>query len=179
MNLFVLDRDPTIAAQYHHNRHVLKMTIEVAQLLCTAHRILDGELVGKRYIHGQHDDILYKETHANHPCAIWVRECDLNYHWTYNLFVALLNEYQHRYKKVHASSKLISILSKEPRNICRTKYELTPFPQAMPDDVKHEDSVIAYRQYYNKYKALAANGAKNGYKNREIPEWLEWNTANG
>ena len=42
MNIFYLDRDPNIAAQQHCDKHVVKMILESAQLLCTAHRVLDG-----------------------------------------------------------------------------------------------------------------------------------------
>ena len=43
MNIFVLDKDPHIAAQMHCDRHVPKMIVESAQMLSTAHRLLDGE----------------------------------------------------------------------------------------------------------------------------------------
>jgi hypothetical protein len=42
MNIFYLDPDPTICAQWHVDKHVVKMILEYAQLLSTAHRILDG-----------------------------------------------------------------------------------------------------------------------------------------
>lgn len=37
MNIFVLDEDPVKAAEYHCNKHVCKMIIESAQMLCTTH----------------------------------------------------------------------------------------------------------------------------------------------
>ena len=43
MNIFVLDKDPHIAAQMHCDKHVPKMIVESAQMLSTAHRLLDGE----------------------------------------------------------------------------------------------------------------------------------------
>lgn len=42
MNIFVLDENPRLAAQYHLDLHVLKMILEYAQILSTAHRVLDG-----------------------------------------------------------------------------------------------------------------------------------------
>lgn len=42
MNIFVLDLSPTIAATFHCDKHVVKMIVEYAQLLSTAHRVLDG-----------------------------------------------------------------------------------------------------------------------------------------
>lgn len=44
MNIFALDNDPKLAAQMHLDKHIVKMPIEYAQLLSTAHRLLDGRL---------------------------------------------------------------------------------------------------------------------------------------
>ena len=47
MNIFFLDTDPKRCAKMHNNRHCVKMILEYAQLLSTAHRVLDGhESVG-------------------------------------------------------------------------------------------------------------------------------------
>lgn len=45
MNIFALDNDPKVAAQMHLDKHVVKMIIEYAQLLSTAHRLRDGREV--------------------------------------------------------------------------------------------------------------------------------------
>ena len=37
MNIFYLDSDPVKAAQIQYNKHVVKMILESAQMLCTAH----------------------------------------------------------------------------------------------------------------------------------------------
>ena len=42
MNIFFLHRDPEQAAKEHVDKHVVKMIVEYAQLLSTAHRMLDG-----------------------------------------------------------------------------------------------------------------------------------------
>ena len=53
MNIFYLDREPKTCAEMHCDKHVVKMIIEYAQLLSTAHRLLDGtQDVEKRYVHG-------------------------------------------------------------------------------------------------------------------------------
>jgi len=44
MNIFYIDRDPVIAAQMSCDKHVVKMILESAQMLCAAHRVLDGVL---------------------------------------------------------------------------------------------------------------------------------------
>ena len=43
MNIFVLDRSPQAAAQMQCDRHVVKMVLESAQMLCTAVNLLGGE----------------------------------------------------------------------------------------------------------------------------------------
>lgn len=176
MNIFFLDKDPQLAAEYHHDKHVVKMILETAQLLSTAHRVIDGEQyidqstgrkikrwqMGDRFM----EDRLYKATHVNHPSAVWTRESLDNYEWLYKLFIHLCNEYTHRYGKTHATySKLHDVLSQTPQNI--PNVGLTKMPQAMPDEYKDDDSVKAYRQYY-----CGAKKNQSKYTNRDAPIWL-------
>ena len=42
MNIFYLNESPEIAAVEHNDKHCVKMILESAQMLCTAHRVLDG-----------------------------------------------------------------------------------------------------------------------------------------
>jgi hypothetical protein len=37
MNIFYLHPDPYEAAAYHYDKHKVKMILEAAQMLCTAH----------------------------------------------------------------------------------------------------------------------------------------------
>lgn len=161
MNIFVLDHDPAKCAQFHVDKHVVKMILETAQLLSTAHRVLDENKLSPEM-----DSILYKKTHQNHPCAIWVRDCSQNYAWTYTLFGNLLREYTYRYTKQHASTKLIDKLIKFPQNILRTENK-TPFKLAMPEQYKTTDPVESYRNYYNGEKRELFS-----WKNRKVPEWV-------
>ena len=95
MNIFHLDNDPIKAAQMMLDKHVVKMIVEYAQLMSTAHRVLDGEhYYGKtvngrkiaRWKHPTLDNQLYKASHVNHPSNIWLRESDDNYFWLYRHF---------------------------------------------------------------------------------------------
>lgn len=52
-----------------------------------------------------------------------------------------------------------------PKNI--TKGKMTPFAQAMPDQYRDFDAVIAYRKYYINEKKRFAK-----WKTGEIPEWF-------
>ena len=103
MNIFYLDRDPVVAAKMHCDKHVVKMILESAQMLSTAHRVLDGdEYADERG--------LYKMAHKNHPSTIWVRTSTDNYMWLNRLFGALCKEYTYRYNKQHSSQKHILYL---------------------------------------------------------------------
>ena len=48
MNVFYLDKNTWEWAKMHCDKHIVKMIIEYAQLMSTAHRMLDGEeYIGK------------------------------------------------------------------------------------------------------------------------------------
>ena len=147
MNIFYLSNDPEKAAKYMYNKHVVKMILESAQLLCTAHIISDGE----------NANVPYKVTHKNHPSAVWARESIANYQWLYNHMMALGEEYTRRYGKKHLTIlKCSGVLSKAPVNV--TKYEFTEMPQCMPDQYKVPgNSVEAYWNYYEAEKVNVKN----------------------
>ena len=155
MNIFHVDYNPGAAAKMLCDKHVVKMILESAQVLSSAHHMTDSPL----------SDKLYKLTHKNHPCSIWVRTSKDNYRWVFEHFSGLLNEYTHRYKKIHKSSTLFSKLEVVP-NISQT--ELTEPPQCMYDDCKHPDVVTAYRLYYK----AREKEIKMCWTNREKPLWL-------
>lgn len=177
MNIFVLDKEPELAAVYHCDKHVVKMIVEHTQMLSTAHRVLDGYVTqkiqnGRRLKHWMLDDerdkILYKATHANHPCAAWCRKTVDNYEYLWSLTDKLLKEYTHRYKKVHKveNSGLHSILKQVPLSL--TERGLTEQAIAMPDHCKVKlDVVESYRNYYRIEKRNFAT-----WKGRSVPDWF-------
>jgi predicted DNA-binding protein len=153
------------------------MPIEYAQLMSTAHRLLDGEMyLGKTTIgrnikrwklHDERENILYKASHINHPSAIWVRESIENYFQMYKLYMAVLAEFTNRYGKVHGSSKPSIALIRPPSNIPMVKG--TQLPQCMPEMCKVKDNpILAYRNYY-----IVEKNSFASWKNREIPEWFQ------
>ncbi len=138
MNIFYLDPNPRQCARYHCDKHVVKMILETAQLLSTAHRVLDEVPIS---------DQLYRSTHVNHPSSIWVRKTSGNYEWALSLFEELCIEYTFRYNREHATeTKLACMLTHLPVNI--EKSEFTVPPQCMPEDYRGDDVVEAYRRYY-------------------------------
>ncbi len=161
MNVFYLDHDTKICAEYHNDKHCVRMVLEYAQLLSTAHRIIDEDMANK---------FVYKSTHKNHPSAIWVRQNKCNYDWLYKLFVDLAEEYTYRYGRIHLSyKKLKHILVYPPNNIEDGNFT-QPTP-AMPDHYKIPgDSLASYRCYYKQHKKHLAKWTK-----RPVPSWFTHN----
>lgn len=155
MNIFFLSEDSKEAAQMQVDKHIVKMPLEAAQMLCTAHRLLDENT----------NPILYKSTHIHHPCSKWARESLDNYVWLYWHFVHLCDEYTYRYGRKHLTDiKLREALRCIPKNIPNIGF--TSPAQAMPEEYKHTDPVIAYRSYYKNAKKSFAK-----WSGREMPEW--------
>lgn len=178
MNIFYLHNNPKIAAEYHVDKHCVKMILETCQLLSTAHRVLDGvETIGlspsgrkqKRWVLPDHrEQVLYSATHINHPSAVWVRQSKQNYMWLYGLLCELSSEYTYRYEKVHKceSIGLIDALGKFPQNI--KSHGFTEPTPAMPDQYKVPgNSVQSYHNYYNGEKQRMFS-----WKKREVPDWI-------
>jgi len=156
MNIFVLDTDPKTCAVYHNDKHVVKMILETAQLLCGVHHITESPY-----------EIPYKLSHKNHPCAIWARDCYENYVWLCDLGMELCAEYTYRYGKRHKSQDIIEWCIVNKPNI-PTKGDITPFALAMPIECKVGDAVASYREYYKQEKKGFAV-----WKNRQTPQWFE------
>jgi len=152
MNIFVLDPDPEVAARQQCDKHVVKMILESAQLMAAA-----------CILHG--GDSPYKLTHKNHPCSIWARETRANYEWLLTHHIAMLDEYTLRYGKVHKTQEHLDYWLRGVMLI--PEGELTPFAQAMPEDIRIPgDPVQAYRNYYTQEKAHFAT-----WKHGIIPQW--------
>lgn len=141
MNIFYLDRDPKSCASMHCDKHVVKMVLETAQLLCTTHWLTGSSAK-------------YKSTHKNHPSAVWTRENIHNYRWLCQLGLELCYEYTNRYSKIHKSQSIIEwCTNNEPK---LPDGVFTDPPLAMPDHCKTSDSVESYRNYYIKEKSHLA-----------------------
>jgi hypothetical protein len=155
MNIFVLDMNVKKCAEYHNDKHVVKMILETAQLLCGVHHMTDSV----------NEQIPYKLSHKNHPCAIWARESLTNYLWLCELGLELCKEYTYRYGKKHKSLDVITWCIINKPNIPDIGF--TEPAKAMPDEYKDEDVVKSYRNYYRGAKKSFSN-----WKKRETPDWF-------
>jgi hypothetical protein len=155
VNIFALDINPQLASVYHTDRHIVKMPLETAQMLCTA-SFISGE---KR---------TYKPCFVNHPCNVWARESLDNYYWLAELGIYLCEEYKYRYGREHACLSVIQECYDNVPNIL--SIGLTKHKLAMPDDCKNEDSIIAYHKYYNSHKTHLFS-----WKGRQVPYFIKNN----
>lgn len=158
MNIFYLSKDYQKSAELMCDKHVVKMILESAQMLCTAHHI-------NTTIHDVNS--LYKIVHKNHPSTIWARNTKEQYLWLYKHFCSLCDEYTFRYGKRHATDlKLREKLSILPLSFPETGF--TPPPKCMPDIYKEGTTIRAYRKYYKFAKSHFAK-----YTKRPVPEFMQ------
>lgn len=184
MNLFYLDSDLDKCAEYHIDRHVNKMILEAAQLICTALwvdklvgfvprkltsdelKIIKEEMKIQRALSMEERTFPYLACHHNHPSGIWTRSSLENFYWTNCYAFALQSEAHYRYGSIHKSFKVLCNLP-EPQNMPDVGF--TNFLLAMPDEIKDEENPIqSYRNFYMLDKA-----AIGGYTGRPYPPW--WN----
>ena len=151
MNIFYLDKCPNKAAKVQYNKHVVKMILESAQMLCTAHHVYGSP--------EQKENVPYKQAHLNHPSTIWVRTNNRNYMWLYWHMIALGEEYTKRYNKKHLTiTKCEDFLYKPPAYLKDALYgDPIDMPQCMPDEYKDKCSIQAYWNYYIHGKKDIAN----------------------
>jgi len=147
MNIFVLDSNPVTAAIQQLDKHVVKMPLESAQMLCSA-------LIA----HGV-EDTPYKKAHPKHPCTLWAAQTRTNFLWLVKHGISLSEEYTRRYGKRHKSQDVIEWCATQADAI--PAGELTTFAQAMPEQYKNPDAVTAYRQYYMGEKRNIATWKQN------------------
>ena len=130
MNIFALDNDPRLAAMMMCDKHIVKMVLESAQMLCTAINYKGGVTP-------------YKTSHTNHPCTIWTRASQENFRWLTEHAKELNAQYRKRYNKRtnHKSWEIIKSVVRDNAPIIRSLPDLgpTPFAQAMPETLRIEN----------------------------------------
>lgn len=155
MNIFAVDSDPGIAARSLVDRHVVKMILESAQLLCAAHA-LQGEVP---------EGIWGSLAWSRHPCAKWTVASRANYGWLLSHAVALAAEYRHRYDRTHkleADGMLARLEAVPPI----PDIGQTPFAEAT-GDIHEGEAIATYRRYYLEHKSHLMVWTR-----REPPDWV-------
>lgn len=169
MNIFVLDEDPSKAAEYHVDRHVPAAIYELSQILTIAHVMLDGRGTAQSRVTlvdmNAQDRASMRQPYTSHPCAVWVRESRFNYVWTAKLLWELTKQFSERNGRGHEFGKFVLDYERyTPLNI--PLVERTPFVQSMPVRFKGRDTVKAYREYY-----FATRQHLASWSNGRVPQW--------
>lgn len=183
MDIFVLDKNPKLAAQAHYDTHVSKMCLETAQILSTvARRCVPASICNEQG--------LYKPTHSNHPSVLWAGKTYGNFLWTLKLFDELLNEFEYRFGHHHDSSciytSFVDTSGISERIKTRLNNDLTQTPPALAmetryyRDKQNKPWVVGVSPHenlsaVNSYRHLYVTGKKHlqRYTRREYPNWFE------
>lgn len=176
MNLFLLSWDIDACAKAHVDKHVIKMILEIAQVLSTAVQEISP---GPDTDAALEKKLLYRKTHVRHPVAIWVREHPHNYKFALRLGYALCDEYTFRYNKQHKTKRVLDYLAAampskwdlSPETIAAARvgpHKVTPPPQVMPEMYRHSDPIAAYRAYYSS----STKEHLHAWRKRKSPEWV-------
>jgi hypothetical protein len=152
MNIFYFDLNIELCAQSHCDSHVVKMILESAQILCTV-----------LWMNGM--EAPYKPTHTKHPCVLWANQSLSNWIWLKDLAGALNEEFKYRFDHQLNHKSYEVILSLPTPQLA--DLGLTDFIQAMPEEFKHQDPTVAYRQYFIGQKMHLAKWTK-----RQVPDWI-------
>lgn len=170
MNIFILDPNPIIAAEYHCDQHLHKMILESAQMLSTAAHIHFPQLRGH----------IYAPAYQNHPCTVWVCESRSNMVWVCHL-ANQLNEIRETHgANRHSSMDVIKaicdqFLIVDPDNAIPKP---TSFAEAMYPHIKIRNdltTVQKYQLYYRKKHTQWALDKHKGmtYKDRPVPDFMK------
>ena len=156
MNIFVVDTDPEVAARSLCDKHIVKMPLETAQMLCA---------VSWRFL----VPAPYKPGFQHHPCTRWAGETLENWHWLLRHGLELCAEYERRFWRRHACLKVLLWCQEQGGR--PSPGPRAPFVQALPKELRQEDAVMAYRAYYLRDKARFARWTLPA----EPPAW--WSTS--
>lgn len=176
MNIFFIAFDPQEAAKRHGDKHVIKMILESAQMLCTCQWFASDPTWADRY----RDAIgkpPCKACYAKHPCNIWLRKSLENYAWLCSLALALCEEKRARWahSPAHVLEPALKWLSLNPPPLPSTG-TITPPATAMPVECKEDApeslsrSLRCYRRYYVTKEASGIVAYKRMPERR--PYWL-------
>jgi hypothetical protein len=155
MNLFYLDENHKKNAEYHVDRHSVKMILEATQILCTT-------------FHTQNIEAPYRSTHVNHPSTIFARQSKENFEWVIEYVMSLAEEYTYRYNKIHKSTNVLEWVIDNMNRLSFPVQGFTKFALAMPEEYKVDCPIQSYRNYYKNDKKHLFS-----WKNRETPEWIK------
>ena len=164
MNRFLINYSPELCARDLCDKHVVKMPLEEAQMLCTTVRLHApeyAEFAG-----------LYRAVHQKHPCTIWAGQTRANYLYSLDMFREMCREYTHRYGKVHASWRLYDALIDAAQ--CVPDGDITPHPECFSEHTDLKSGRPWPIQSYRKFYMTKQRRFKMVWTKRDVPDWFEY-----
>lgn len=156
MNIFFLSLIPKEIAHMSCDQHVVKIQLEICQMLYTAWYFSNEE----EFVHTLAPFIKdgsrrgYKPAHKKHPMTMWIASSLENYRYACKIGIALTLEYTHRYGKIHTCAKhLLWLYQNHPTHFEERKSETAYYskegiPECMPEQFRSSSIVEAYQMYY-------------------------------
>jgi hypothetical protein len=163
MNIFFLSMNSTKLANMYCDQHVIKILLEICQMLYTAWFFSDEmDYVSEHAPFNKNKTTRgYKPAHKGHPMTLWISSCRENYTFAAEIAMSLALEYNKRFGKIHACSKHALWLHEnipsrfELRESDKAYYAsediksgLTRIPECMPDEYKDPSIIKSYEKYY-------------------------------
>ena len=164
MNRFLINYSPELCARDMCDKHVVKMPLEEAQMLCTTVRL--------RALEYAEEAGLYRAVHQKHPCTIWVGQSRANYLYSLDMFREMCREYTYRYGKVHASWRLYDALVDAAQFV--PDGGITPHPECFSEHTDLKSGKPWPIQSYRKFYQTKQHRFKMKWTGRAVPDWFEY-----
>lgn len=164
VNFFYLDKDSSKCAKYYCDKHVLKIPIEIAQILSKIHHVLKTK-------------IDYQKIYANSKVVkeslgpyLWTLSSLDNYIWTCDLGLELINEYKYRFGKTsHKTESVLIYLKENPPPI--KNLGITPFVMTNKYDMFQYVSLNPITNARYNYAEMKC--ANDKWTKRIKPKWFD------
>ena len=164
MQVMYVHPDPATAASMLPDQHVSKLATEAAQIVSTV-----------AHLHGCWSDTLYKPTHVHHGITVLAADNDRSLAWLLAHGRALVREHWFRRRTDAKHRRTIAVLDAAAAALGvphDADWRNPPVYQAMPDNLRHEDPVVAYR-CWARVKACDWHeaGRPARFTRRDAPDW--------
>jgi len=166
MNVFLLDEDPALCAQYTCDKHISIGILNTGYILSRVMR-------NRGIVYGFN----VSDNRRTHPFVKWAESRDGNFLWLQQLGVELCKEFSYRYSSngshSHSSEHIIrdTYLEEEKRNIRwkkeKCEVDIDNAPQCIPGYLKNGSTIKSYRDYY-----LIKKSHMLQYTKRNVPNWI-------
>jgi hypothetical protein len=174
MNIFFLSLIPREIAELSCDQHVIKIQLEICQMLYTAWFYADQEeFVRENAPYTKNGSQRgYKAAHKKHPMTMWISSSLQNYMYACEIGIELAKEYTKRFGKVHTCEHHLNWLhdnipSHFDQHVSETAYySIQGIPECMPESYRTPDVTEAYRKYY-----VAEKSAFARYKTK-VPDFI-------